>query len=145
MGFNHQATRVSSRCRTDASRAAQIAAAMNVAAESSMVRGSALRSVWVLARQSRRVAAALQTPRPAAAVIAALVAKSKLPVDRIDDVVLGCANRAGEDNRNVARMAALLAGLPVGVPGVTVNRLCGSGMQAITDAARAVATGEAEL
>jgi 3-oxoadipyl-CoA thiolase len=81
----------------------------------------------------------------AAQVIAAVVAKTKLPIDRIDDVILGCANQAGEDNRNVARMAALLAGLPVGVPGVTVNRLCGSGLQAIADAARLVATGEAEL
>jgi 3-oxoadipyl-CoA thiolase len=81
----------------------------------------------------------------AAQVISALVARTKLPPDRIDDVVFGCANQAGEDNRNVARMAALLAGLPVSVPGVTVNRLCGSGMQAIADAARLVATGEAEL
>jgi 3-oxoadipyl-CoA thiolase len=81
----------------------------------------------------------------AAQVIAALVAKTKLPVDRIDDVILGCANQAGEDNRNVARMAALLAGLPVGVPGVTVNRLCGSGLQAIADAARQVGSGEADL
>ena len=81
----------------------------------------------------------------AAAVIAAVVAKAKLPVERIDDVILGCANQAGEDNRNVARMAALLAGLPVAVPGVTVNRLCGSGLQAIADAARLVATGEADL
>ena len=61
----------------------------------------------------------------AAQVIAALVAQTKIPADRIDDVILGCANQAGEDNRNVARMAALLAGLPVTVPGVTVNRLCG--------------------
>jgi acetyl-CoA acetyltransferase family protein len=81
----------------------------------------------------------------AAQVIAALVAKTKIPTDRIDDVILGCANQAGEDNRNVARMAALLAGLPVAVPGVTVNRLCGSGMQAIADAARQIATGEADL
>jgi 3-oxoadipyl-CoA thiolase len=81
----------------------------------------------------------------AAAVIAALVAKTKIPADRIDDVILGCANQAGEDNRNVARMALLLAGLPVSVPGVTVNRLCGSGMQAIADAARLIATGEADL
>ncbi len=81
----------------------------------------------------------------AAAVIAALVAKTKIPTDRIDDVILGCANQAGEDNRNVARMAALLAGLPVEVPGVTVNRLCGSGLQAIADAARQVAAGEADL
>jgi 3-oxoadipyl-CoA thiolase len=81
----------------------------------------------------------------AAAVIAALVARTRVPADRIDDVVFGCANQAGEDNRNVARMALLLAGLPVGVPGVTVNRLCGSGMQAVADACRLVATGEAEL
>ena len=81
----------------------------------------------------------------AAQVIAAVVARNHLPPDRIDDVILGCANQAGEDNRNVARMAALLAGLPVEVPGVTVNRLCGSGMQAIADAARLVVTGEAEL
>jgi len=81
----------------------------------------------------------------AAAVIAALVARTKIPADRIDDVILGCANQAGEDNRNVARMAALLAGLPVAIPGVTVNRLCGSGMQAVADAARMVMTGEAEL
>ena len=81
----------------------------------------------------------------AAQVIAALVARTKIPAERIDDVIFGCANQAGEDNRNVARMAALLAGLPVAVPGVTVNRLCGSGMQAVADAARLVATGEAEL
>jgi hypothetical protein len=66
-----------------------------------------------------------------AAVIAALVARTKIPAERVDDVIAGCANQAGEDNRNVARMAALLAGLPISVPGVTVNRLCGSGMQAI--------------
>src|SRR5687768_10817023 len=78
-------------------------------------------------------------------VIAALVAKAGIPAERIDDVILGCANQAGEDNRNVARMSALLAGLPVSVPGVTVNRLCGSGMQAVADAARLVATGEADL
>ena len=81
----------------------------------------------------------------AGAVIAALVERTKIPTDRIDDVILGCANQAGEDNRNVARMAALLAGLPVSVPGVTVNRLCGSGMQAISDAARLIMTGEADL
>jgi 3-oxoadipyl-CoA thiolase len=81
----------------------------------------------------------------AAAVIAALIERTGVPPERIDDVILGCANQAGEDNRNVARMAALLAGLPVGVPGVTVNRLCGSGLQAIADAARVVAAGEAEL
>src|SRR5688572_8170906 len=67
----------------------------------------------------------------AAAVIAALLERTKVPAERVDEVVLGCANQAGEDNRNVARMALLLAGMPVGVPGVTVNRLCGSGMQAV--------------
>lgn len=81
----------------------------------------------------------------AAAVIKALVEKTKLPADRIDDVILGCANQAGEDNRNVARMAGLLAGLPVSVPGATVNRLCGSGMNAVIDAARSIMTGEADL
>jgi 3-oxoadipyl-CoA thiolase len=78
-------------------------------------------------------------------VIAALVARTKIPAERIDDVILGCANQAGEDNRNVARMALLLAGLPVSVPGITVNRLCGSGMQAVADAARLIMTGEADL
>ncbi len=63
----------------------------------------------------------------------------------IDDVVLGCANQAGEDNRNVARMAGLLAGLPISVPGVTLNRLCGSGLDAVATAARCIATGEAEI
>lgn len=63
----------------------------------------------------------------------------------VDDVIYGCANQAGEDNRNVARMALLLAGLPVEVPGTTINRLCGSGMDAVIAAARAVKAGEAEL
>ncbi|HEX3224036.1 MAG TPA: thiolase family protein [Nocardioides sp.] len=63
----------------------------------------------------------------------------------VDDVILGCANGAGEDNRNVARMAVLLAGLPVSVPGVTVNRLCGSSLQAAMDAARLVETGDASV
>ena len=65
--------------------------------------------------------------------------------EAIDDVVYGCANQAGEDNRNVARMALLLAGLPVAIPGSTVNRLCGSGMDALTIAARAIKAGEAEI
>lgn len=74
--------------------------------------------------------------------------KTRLPgVDweAVDDVILGCANQSGEDNRNVARMALLLAGLPLSVPGVTVNRLCGSGMQAVADAARIIMSGEGEL
>ncbi|MEI2300927.1 3-oxoadipyl-CoA thiolase [Ensifer sp. MJa1] len=65
--------------------------------------------------------------------------------DAVDDVIFGCANQAGEDNRNVARMSLLLAGLPVGVSGTTINRLCGSGMDAVIAAARAVRAGEAEL
>jgi len=65
--------------------------------------------------------------------------------EAVDDVIYGCANQAGEDNRNVARMSALLAGLPVGVTGTTINRLCGSGMDAILTAARAIAAGEADL
>ena len=65
--------------------------------------------------------------------------------DAVDDVVYGCANQAGEDNRNVARMALLLAGMPEQIPGSTVNRLCGSGMDALTIAARAIKAGEAEL
>ena len=64
---------------------------------------------------------------------------------KVDDVIYGCANQAGEDNRNVARMAALLAGLPVDVPGSTINRLCGSSMDAVGTAARAIRSGEADL
>src|SRR3990172_871560 len=63
----------------------------------------------------------------------------------LDEVILGCANQAGEDNRNVARMAALLSGLPASVPGVTVNRLCASGLEAVGQAARAIASAQAEL
>jgi 3-oxoadipyl-CoA thiolase len=95
-----------------------------------------------------RYGGALAGLRPddlAAAAIAALVGRTRVDPGAIDDVVLGCANQAGEDNRNVARMSALLAGLPVTVPGMTVNRLCGSGLAAVIDAARAVATGEADL
>ncbi|HEY4016541.1 MAG TPA: 3-oxoadipyl-CoA thiolase [Polyangiaceae bacterium] len=69
----------------------------------------------------------------------------RLDWEAVDDVVFGCANQAGEDNRNVARMALLLAGLPASVPGRTVNRLCGSGLQAVLDAAAAIRGGEAEL
>ncbi|MBI4046022.1 MAG: 3-oxoadipyl-CoA thiolase, partial [Devosia nanyangense] len=65
--------------------------------------------------------------------------------EAIDDVIFGCANQAGEDNRNVARMSSLLAGLPVGVSGTTINRLCGSGMDAVITAARAVLAGEADI
>jgi len=76
----------------------------------------------------------------------ALMARNpKVDWDAVDDVIYGCANQAGEDNRNVARMVALLAGLPVTVPGSTVNRLCGSGMDAVGMAARAIKSGEAAL
>ena len=90
---------------------------------------------------------ALARVRPddlAAIVIRALVERNKLDPATIDDVILGCANQAGEDNRNVARMAALLAGLPVDVPAQTVNRLCASGLQAIVSAAHAVRAGEGD-
>ncbi len=81
-----------------------------------------------------------------AAPIRALVARNAgIDWEAVDDVYYGCANQAGEDNRNVAHMAALLAGLPVVVPGSTVNRLCGSGMDAVAIAARAIKAGEAEL
>jgi len=76
---------------------------------------------------------------------ALMVANRDADWSKLDDVYYGCANQAGEDNRNVARMALLLAGLPVSVPGVTVNRLCGSGMQAVADAARLIANAEADL
>ena len=82
----------------------------------------------------------------AAAPIAALMARNPdLDWSKIDDVIFGCANQAGEDNRNVARMAALLAGLPVDVPGATINRLCASGMDAVGAAARAIKAGDMDL
>jgi 3-oxoadipyl-CoA thiolase len=80
-----------------------------------------------------------------ALVIAELVKRTGVEPAAVDDVQFGCANQAGEDNRNVARMSALLAGLPVSVPGATVNRLCGSGLEAVVDGARAIAVGDAEL
>jgi 3-oxoadipyl-CoA thiolase len=79
-----------------------------------------------------------------AVVIRALLERTGVDPASVDDVILGCANQAGEDNRNVARMALLLAGMPVSVPGQTVNRLCGSGLQAIVSAAQAVRAGEGE-
>jgi len=90
--------------------------------------------------------AAVRTDDLAALPLAALLKRNpSIDPATIDEVVLGCANQAGEDNRNVARMAALLAGLPVEVPGITVNRLCASGLEAVAVAARAVKTGDAEL
>ena len=96
-----------------------------------------------------KIKGALAGIRPdhlAADVITSLLARSPwLDVTAIEDVYWGAANQAGEDNRNVARMAVLLAGLPVEIPGATVNRLCGSGMEAISDAARMIAAGEADI
>ncbi|MEL0069224.1 MAG: 3-oxoadipyl-CoA thiolase, partial [Betaproteobacteria bacterium] len=70
---------------------------------------------------------------------------SQVDWELLDDVIFGCANQAGEDNRNVARMGSLLAGISVGVPGSTINRLCGSGMDAVSIGARAIKTGELEF
>src|SRR5947199_9256724 len=96
-----------------------------------------------------KIKGALATVRPdhlSADVIAGLLARNRwLDPARIDDVYWGAANQAGEDNRNAARMAALLAGLPVEIPGATVNRLCASGLEAVNQAARAVKCGEGDL
>ncbi len=96
-----------------------------------------------------RYGGALSAVRPddlAAVVLRELVRRNaQLDPGAIDDVILGCANQAGEDNRNVARMSALLAGLPVEVPGATLNRLCGSGLDAVAGAARMIRTGEADV
>jgi 3-oxoadipyl-CoA thiolase len=96
-----------------------------------------------------RYAGALSSVRAddlAAVPLAALVARNpEVDWAAVDDVVLGCANQAGEDNRDVARMALLLAGLPDKVPGATVNRLCGSGLEAVASAARAICAGDGEL
>src|SRR3954470_6649418 len=95
-----------------------------------------------------RHAGKLSPVRPddlAAEVIKEVVARNGIQPEEITDVVLGCVNQAGEDSRNVARFSALLAGLPPTTPGVTVNRLCASGLQAVVDAARAVTVGEGDL
>src|SRR5215213_1732002 len=93
-----------------------------------------------------RAGGALADVRPddlAAVAIKGSLERLRYPV-RIDDVIFGCTNQAGEDNRNVARMALLLAGLPVDIPGQTVNRLCGSGLQAVASAAQAIKAGEGD-
>ena len=94
-----------------------------------------------------RYGGALANVRPddlAAIVLRALVERTGIAADVIDEVILGSANQAGEDNRNVARMATLLAGLPDSLPGYTVNRLCASGMTAVANASQAIRAGEAE-
>jgi 3-oxoadipyl-CoA thiolase len=113
--------------------------------------GRPLKEAWIveaLRTPFGRYGGALSGVRPddlAAAVLEAVVARSGINAADIDDVILGCANQAGEDNRNVARMALLVAGYPVEVPGQTVNRLCGSGLQALAAAANAIAVGDAEV
>jgi 3-oxoadipyl-CoA thiolase len=95
-----------------------------------------------------RYGGALANARPddlAAHVIRAAIERNDLPADEIADVYMGCTNQGGEDNRNVARMGLLLAGLPVEVPGVTVNRLCASGLEAVSQGARAVKLGDGDL
>src|SRR5438132_2688839 len=95
-----------------------------------------------------RYAGAFATVRAAdvgAVPLQALMERQQVDWGAVEDVVYGCANQAGEDNRNVGRMALLLAGLPQEIPGTTVNRLCGSSMEAVTIAARAIKSGEAAL
>ena len=110
-----------------------------------------MREAWIVAALRTPIArygGALRDVRPddlAAIVIRELLHRTGVDPADVADVILGCANQAGEDNRNVARMAALLAGLPAEVPGCTVNRLCGSGLEAIHQAARSVMLGDAEL
>ena len=113
--------------------------------------GRPLKEAWIveaLRTPFGRYGGALSSVRPddlAATVLEAVIARSGINAADIDDVILGCANQAGEDNRNVARMALLVAGYPVAVPGQTVNRLCGSGLQALAAAANAIAVGDAEV
>jgi 3-oxoadipyl-CoA thiolase len=110
-----------------------------------------LREAWIVEAVRTpvgRYGGALATVRPddlAALTLRAIIDRSGIDPSVIEDVILGCANQAGEDNRNVARMAVLLAGLPVEVAGQTVNRLCGSGLQAINAAANAIAVGDGDV
>src|SRR3954452_15708378 len=112
--------------------------------------GRRVREAWIVEAVRTpvgRYGGALASVRPddlAALTIRAVVDRAGVDPILIEDVILGCANQAGEDNRNVARMAALLAGLPVEVAGQTVNRLCGSGLQAINAAAHAVMVGDGQ-
>ena len=110
-----------------------------------------LREAWIIEAVRTpigRYGGALASVRPddlAAAAIRAVVDRSGIDATLIEDVILGCANQAGEDNRDVARMALLLAGLPVEIGGLTVNRLCGSGLQAINSAAHAINVGDGDV
>ena len=117
----------------------------------SVAPGRPLREAWIVEAVRTpvgRYGGALAGVRPddlAATVLEAVVARSGIDPASIDDVIFGCANQAGEDNRNIARMALLIAGLPVEVAGQTVNRLCGSGLQAVASAAQAIAVGDADV
>jgi 3-oxoadipyl-CoA thiolase len=110
-----------------------------------------LREAWIIEAVRTpigRYGGALAAVRPddlAASAIRCVVERSGIEPGLIEDVILGCANQAGEDNRNVARMAVLLAGLPVEVAGLTVNRLCGSGLQAVNTAAHAIEVGDGDV
>jgi 3-oxoadipyl-CoA thiolase len=110
-----------------------------------------LREAWIVDAVRTpigRYGGVLSAVRPddlAAIVVRAIVDRTGIDPTRVEDVILGCANQAGEDNRNVARMAVLLAGLPVEVGGLTVNRLCGSGLQAVNSAAHAIAVGDGDV
>jgi len=120
-------------------------------ATASVEPGRPLREAWIVEAVRTpvgRYGGALAGVRPddlAATVLEGVVARSGIDPSIIDDVILGCANQAGEDNRNIARMALLIAGLPVEVAGQTVNRLCGSGLQAVASAAQAIAVGDADV
>ena len=96
-----------------------------------------------------RFGGSLATVRPddlLASVIKEIISMNMdIDIFKIDDVIIGCANQAGEDNRNIARMSSLLADLPVEVPGITINRLCGSGLNAIGIAANSISSGECDL
>jgi 3-oxoadipyl-CoA thiolase len=110
-----------------------------------------LREAWIVSAVRTpvgRYGGALAAVRPddmAAAVLRAVVERAPIDPELVEDVILGCANQAGEDNRDVARMAVLLAGFPVDVGGLTVNRLCGSGLQAINSAAHAIEVGDGDV
>jgi 3-oxoadipyl-CoA thiolase len=114
-------------------------------------RARPLRDAWIIDAVRTpigRYGGALAMVRPddlAALVIRALVDRTEIDPASVEDVILGCANQAGEDNRNVARMALLVAGLPVETAGLTVNRLCGSGLQAVNSAAHAIAVGDGDV
>ena len=110
-----------------------------------------VREAWIVAALRTpfgRYGGALASVRPddlAATVVRALIERTGVDGSLVEDVILGCANQGGEDNRNVARMVALLAGLPVEVAGLTVNRLCGSGLQAVSSAAHAIGMGDGDV